>query len=215
TPRPSSSAWGARGSARAGLVYSCVGMPTKSARETFTQRLPRRPERICRGSTPCAKSPLGRASPRACASSCSRRRAASCSSRTFIASACAAAAGDMVRLLANRPFHLQLDQAVHLDRVLERQLLRDRLDEAAHDQSARLRLGTPAGHELKEPPLPDLRDRRLVAEVDVVLVDADVRVRVGARLLVEDQRVTDHLRLRRPRALRDLEQPAVAGPAAV
>src|SRR5271170_6089124 len=31
--------------------------------------------------------------------------------------------------LANRPFHLELDQPVHLDGVLERQLLGDRLDE--------------------------------------------------------------------------------------
>src|SRR5438128_1949586 len=35
-----------------------------------------------------------------------------------------------VTALANRAFHLQLDQAVHLDRVLHRELLRDRLDEA-------------------------------------------------------------------------------------
>jgi cell filamentation protein len=34
-----------------------------------------------------------------------------------------------VGLLANRALHLQLDQAVHLDAVLHRQLLDDRLDE--------------------------------------------------------------------------------------
>ena len=32
--------------------------------------------------------------------------------------------------LADRAFHLELDQAVQLDRVLQRQLLGDRLDEA-------------------------------------------------------------------------------------
>src|SRR6478752_2259976 len=35
--------------------------------------------------------------------------------------------------LANRALHLQLDEAVHLDRVLHRKLLRDGLDEAVHD----------------------------------------------------------------------------------
>src|SRR5215211_4174085 len=49
----------------------------------------------------------------------SRRRSVSQSG-----SAAAWAAADS----ANRAFHLELDQAVHLDRVLHRQLLRDRLD---------------------------------------------------------------------------------------
>src|SRR5437764_534828 len=35
--------------------------------------------------------------------------------------------------LANRSFHLELDQPVHLHRVLHRELLGDRLDEAIHD----------------------------------------------------------------------------------
>ena len=52
-------------------------------------------------------------------------------------------------------------------------------------------------------------------EIDVGLVDLDVRVRVGARLLVEDERVADDLRLRADGALRHLQQPAVAGAAAV
>ena len=40
--------------------------------------------------------------------------------------------------LANGALHLQLDQAVHLDRVLHRQLLDDRLDEAVDDHGGRL-----------------------------------------------------------------------------
>ena len=43
--------------------------------------------------------------------------------------------------LANRALHLQLDQPVHLDGVLHRQLLDDRLDEAVDDELARLLLG--------------------------------------------------------------------------
>src|SRR5207249_6161902 len=87
--------------------------------------------------------------------------------------------------LANRTLHLQLDQPVHLDRVLERKLLRDRLDEAGHDHRARLRFREPARHQIEELLLADLRDRRLVLDVDVVLVDPDVWVRVRARLLVK------------------------------
>ena len=78
------------------------------------------------------------------------------------------------------------------------------------DHRARLRLGEPAAHEVEELLLADLGDGRLVAEVDVVLLDVDVQVGIRARLLVEDQRVADDLRLRAGRALRDLEQAAVA-----
>src|SRR6185312_7623284 len=117
--------------------------------------------------------------------------------------------------LANGPLHLQLDQAVHLDRVLHRQLLRDRLDEAVDDQLGRLLLRDPVGLEVEDLLLADLRDGRLVADVDVVLADADRRVGVRARGLVEQQRVADDLRPRAVRALRDLEQPAVGAAPAV
>src|SRR3954453_12166914 len=40
--------------------------------------------------------------------------------------------------LANGALHLELDEAVHLDRVLHRQLLDDRLDEAVDDELAGL-----------------------------------------------------------------------------
>src|SRR6478672_10395383 len=74
----------------------------------------------------------------------------------------------------DRALHLELDQAVHLDGVLERQLLRDRLDEAAHDHRARLGLGQAARHEVEELLLADLRAGRLVTDVHVVGVDLDV-----------------------------------------
>src|SRR3954451_4693614 len=75
------------------------------------------------------------------------------------------------RRSTNTAFHLELDQPVHLDRVLERQLLGDRLHEAGDDHGARLRLGEAARHEVEELLLPDLRDGRLVPDVDLVLVD--------------------------------------------
>src|SRR5258707_10252922 len=97
--------------------------------------------------------------------------------------------------LANRALHLQLDQPVHLDCVLQWKFLRDRLDEAAHNHGARLRFTEAARHEVEELLLANFRNGRLVSDVDVVLIDADVRVRVGAGLVVEDQRVADDLRL--------------------
>src|SRR4051794_17416009 len=60
--------------------------------------------------------------------------------------------------LANRALHLELDQAVHLDRVLHRQLLDDRLDEAVDDQLRRLLLGDAVRLEVEELLLADLRD---------------------------------------------------------
>src|SRR5688572_31787494 len=93
--------------------------------------------------------------------------------------------------LPNRALHLQLDQAVHLDRVLHRQLLRDRLDEAVHDQLGRLLLVEAARLEIEELLLADFRDRRLVADVRVRLVDADRRVGVRAGVRVEQERVAD------------------------
>src|SRR3954451_23874628 len=120
----------------------------------------------------------------------------------------ASQAGDVVAL-ANGALHLELDEAVHLDRVLHRQLLDDRLDEAVDDQLGGLLLAQPVGHQVEELLLADLRDGRLVADVDVVLADADRRVGVRAALLVEQQRVADDLRLRAVRALADLEQAAV------
>src|SRR5919197_3065466 len=87
-------------------------------------------------------------------------------------------AGEVVAL-ANGALHLELDEAVHLDRVLHRQLLDDRLDEAVDDQLRGLLLRDAARHQVEELLLADLGDRRLVADVDVVLADANGRVGVG------------------------------------
>src|SRR5213080_2144586 len=98
--------------------------------------------------------------------------------------------------LPNRALHLQLDQAVHLDRVLHRELLDDRLDEAVDDQLRGLFLVDAVRLQVEELLLTDLRHGRLVADVDVVLADADRRVGVRAAGGVEQQRVAHHLRLR-------------------
>src|SRR5687768_6225629 len=51
---------------------------------------------------------------------------------------------------ADRLDHLELNQAIQLDGVLHRQLLRDRLDEAVHDHRGRLLLGEAARLEVEE-----------------------------------------------------------------
>src|SRR4051812_44304878 len=51
---------------------------------------------------------------------------------------------------ANTALHLQLDESIELDRVLERQLLRDRLDEAADDERHRLLLAHAPAHQIEQ-----------------------------------------------------------------
>src|SRR6478672_3323010 len=75
--------------------------------------------------------------------------------------------------LANRALHLELDQAVHLDRVLHRELLDDRLDEAVDDELGGLLLPQSVGLEVEQLLLADLGNGGLVSDVDIVLADAD------------------------------------------
>src|SRR5687767_5345132 len=79
--------------------------------------------------------------------------------------------------LTDRAFHLQLDQAVQLDGILQRKLLGYRLDKAVDDHRDGLLLGETAAHEVEELVLPDLGDRSLVLGVDLLLLDLDVRIR--------------------------------------
>ena len=54
------------------------------------------------------------------------------------------------RQLANRAFHLELDQAVHLDGVLHRQLFHERLDETVDDHGAGFSFCEPAAGEIEQ-----------------------------------------------------------------
>src|SRR6185369_14677046 len=78
-----------------------------------------------------------------------------------------------VTISADRALHLQLDQAVQLDRVLHRQLFGDRLDEPVDDHLRGLLLVEPAALQVEELLVADLRDRRLVSDVGVVLADPE------------------------------------------
>src|SRR5690606_7295226 len=106
---------------------------------------------------------------------------------------------------ADAPFHLELDEPVELDRVLERELLRDRVEEAADDERHRLVLLQAARLQVEDLLLVELRDRRLVADVGGLLVDLDVGVGVGPGLLVQQQRVALDVRPGVSGALVDLD----------
>src|SRR5699024_7719820 len=87
---------------------------------------------------------------------------------------------------------LQLDQAVQLQGVLHRELAGDGLDEAPHDHGHRLGLIHAAAHQVEELLLGDLGDGGLVAHLDIVDTDVDVRVGIGAGHGVHQQRIAQH-----------------------
>ena len=115
----------------------------------------------------------------------------------------------------HRAFHLQFDEPIHLHRILHRQLLHERFDEAAHDHRARLRLGQPAAGEIEELLLPDFGDARLVADGDVLLLDLDIRIGVATAPVVEDQGIADDARPALASTRLNADQSAIAGAADV
>src|SRR5258706_16311817 len=94
--------------------------------------------------------------------------------------------------LAYTAGHLQLDQAVQLNRVLHGEFLCDGLNEAVDDQGVGLGLIQAAAHQVEELVVTDLRDGGLVADFGLVLFNANSRVGVGASILIEQERVTAH-----------------------
>src|SRR5712692_1457543 len=114
--------------------------------------------------------------------------------------------------LTHTPRHLQLDQAVQLNRVLHRQLLRDWLDETVHDQRIGLGLVQATAHQVEELILTNLRNGCLVADLRLVLLHTDRRIRIGAGVLVQQQRVTAHAGLGVVRTWVHAHQPAIRSP---
>src|SRR6185312_8500115 len=70
--------------------------------------------------------------------------------------------------------HLQLNQTVELDRVLHRQLLCHRLDEAVDDHRGGLVLGEAARAHVEELVVGDAPDGRLMGDGHVRVLDLDV-----------------------------------------
>src|ERR671919_184677 len=87
----------------------------------------------------------------------------------------------VARVSSDRALHLQLDEALELDRVLKRKLLRDRLVEPTDDHLHRLGLAETAAHQIEELIVGDLRHRGLVADGRVLFLDLDVRVGIRPR----------------------------------
>src|SRR5258708_14297873 len=109
--------------------------------------------------------------------------------------------------------HLELDQTVQLNGVLEWQLLGDWLDKAAHDHRVGFALAQAAAHQIEELLLADLRDGRLVPHLDILFLDLDVGIGVRAARLVQQQPVAAPGGLDVGLALLPLEQTPKAGSA--
>src|SRR2546421_11031027 len=113
--------------------------------------------------------------------------------------------------LAHTAGHLQLDQAVQLNRVLHREFLGDRLDEAVDDQRVGLGLIRPTAHQVGELVVTDLRDGRFVADFGLVLFDANGWIGIGASMLIEQECVTADMGLGVVRTPVDADQAAIRG----
>src|SRR2546421_3836421 len=113
--------------------------------------------------------------------------------------------------LAHTAGHLQLDQAVQLNRVLHREFLGDRLDEAVDDQRGGLGLIQATAHQVEELVVTDLRDGRLVADFGLVLFDANGWIGIGASILIEQERITADMGLGVVRTPVDADQAAIRG----
>src|SRR5690242_15712936 len=111
--------------------------------------------------------------------------------------------------LAHTAGHLQLDQAVQLNRVLHWEFPGDRLNEAVHDQRVGLGLIQPAAHQVEKLVVTDLRDGRLVADLGLVLFDANGWIGIGARMLIEQERVTADMGLGVVRTRIDADQATI------
>src|SRR6056297_2089183 len=78
-------------------------------------------------------------------------------------------------ILSEAPLHLEFDKAVEFDRVLDRQFLRDRLDEAGDDHLLGVVVVQSTRLEVEDVLVADLADGRLVGDVDFRFLDLHVR----------------------------------------
>src|SRR5579863_8793842 len=114
---------------------------------------------------------------------------------------------------ADRAGHFELDQTIELDSVFQWKFLGNWLDEPTDDQGIRLSLGQAAAHQVEELLLTHLGYRGLMADLDILFLDFDVRIGVGAAGFIEQQRIAAHVRFHIVGALLHLEQTTIAGAA--
>ena len=96
-----------------------------------------------------------------------------------------------ISALTYAAFHLQLDQAIHFDRVLHWKLFHQRLDEAVNDHRAGLGLGKPATHQVEQLLFTDAANTGLVAHRNILFADFDVRIRIATTFRVQNQSITN------------------------
>src|SRR3984893_18234906 len=119
------------------------------------------------------------------------------------------------RPLTDRADHLELDQAIQLDGVLDGKFFGEGLDEAVHDHRLRLSLGDAAALQVEELLVGDFADGGLVADPDLRLVPLRCGGGVRARLLGPPEPGATAEGLRVLGARKALDQPAVRVPSAV
>ena len=100
-----------------------------------------------------------------------------------------------------------MDQAIHLDRIFHRQFFDQRLDKAADDHGSSFVFADATALQIEELLLADLADRSLTPHADVLLLDLDIRIGVGAAVLVEQQGITDGMALAVMRAFATRNRP--------
>src|SRR5207245_5730667 len=107
--------------------------------------------------------------------------------------------------------HLQLTQTFQLNLLLHWEFLCDRLNEAVDDQGVGLGLMQATAHQVEELVVTDLRDGRFVADLGLVLFDANGWIGISASMLIEQERVTAHMGLGVVRTPVDADQAAIRG----
>ena len=105
-------------------------------------------------------------------------------------------------------------EPVQLDRVLHRQFLDERFEEAVDDHRRRFDLGEAAAHDVEQLLFADLGHRGLVLDAHVLGVDLHGRIGVRARLGIHEQRVAAHVGLHAVAAFVHLDEAAIRRAAA-
>ena len=119
------------------------------------------------------------------------------------------------RSLPHRSFHLQFDESVHLNGVFHGEFFHEWLDESADDHRAGFGLRETTALQIEQLLLAYLGHARLVANRDILLLNFNVRIRVTATFVVQNQGVADDAGPAFLCARLHSHQPAVAGAATI